>query len=171
MTYVETPPKGAVLYALEVPLEGGDTYWTNMILAYETLPDALKRRIAGREAVHDATYNSAGLLRRGYGEVRDPREAPGARHPLVRVHPETGRSVLYLGRRRNSYVVGLELEESERLLDTLWAHATQPRFVFRQQWRPGDVLIWDNRCTLHRRDGFDPAARRLMHRTQISDSR
>ena len=171
MTYVETPPKGAVLYALEVPPEGGDTYWTNMVLACETLPDALKRRIAGREAVHDATYNSAGIMRKGYGEVRDPREAPGARHPLVRVHPETGRSVLYLGRRRNSYVVGLELEESERLLDALWAHATQPRFVFRQQWRPGDVLIWDNRCTLHRRDAFDPAARRLMHRTQIRDSR
>lgn len=171
MTYVEAPPKGAVLYALEVPPEGGDTYWANMVLAYEMLSEALKRRIAGREAVHDATYNSAGTMRKGYGEVRDPREAPGARHPLVRMHPETGRSVLYLGRRRNSYVAGLDLEESERLLDALWAHATEPRFVFRQQWRPGDVLIWDNRCTLHRRDAFDPAARRLMHRTQIRDSR
>lgn len=171
MTYVETPPKGAILYALEVPPEGGDTYWANMVLAYETLSEVLKRRIAGREAVHDATYNSAGILRKGYGEVRDPREAPGARHPLVRVHPETGRSALYLGRRRNSYVFGLELEESEQLLDALWAHATQPRFVFRQRWSSGDVLIWDNRCTLHRRDAFDPGARRLMHRTQIRDSR
>lgn len=171
MTYVETPPKGAILYALEVPPEGGDTYWANMVLAYETLPEALKRRIAGREAIHDATYNSAGIMRKGYGEVRDPREAPGARHPLVRVHPETGRSALYLGRRRNSYVVGLELAESERLLDELWAHATQSHLTFRQRWRAGDVLIWDNRCTLHRRDAFDPAARRLMHRTQITDSR
>lgn len=171
MTYVETPPMAAVLYALEVPPEGGDTYWANMHLAYDTLPPELKQRIAGREAIHDATYNSAGLLRKGYREVRDPREAPGARHPLVRTHPETGRKCLYLGRRRNSYVVGLEIADSEALLDALWAHATQPRFTFRQQWRAGDVLLWDNRCTLHRRDAFDPAARRLMHRTQIKASK
>lgn len=171
MTYVETPPMAAVLYALEVPPEGGDTYWANMHLAYDTLPPALKQRIAGREAIHDATYNSAGLLRKGYREVRDPREAPGAHHPLVRTHPETGRKCLYLGRRRNSYVVGLEIADSEALLDALWAHATQPRFTFRQQWRAGDVLLWDNRCTLHRRDAFDPAARRLMHRTQIKASK
>jgi len=171
MTYVETPPMAAILYALEVPPEGGDTYWANMYLAYETLPRELKERIAGREAVHDATYNSAGLLRKGYNEVRDPRAAPGARHPLVRTHPETGRQCLYLGRRRNSYVVGLEIADSEALLDALWAHATQPRFTFRQQWRAGDVLLWDNRCTLHRRDAFDPVARRLMHRTQIKASK
>ena len=171
MTYVQTPPKGAVLYALEVPSEGGDTYWANMYLAYEMLPEALKRRIAELVAIHDATYNSAGLLRKGYQALTDPRAAPGARHPLIRVHPETGRECLFLGRRRNAYIVGLDLAQSEALLDTLWAHATQPRFTFRQQWRAGDVLIWDNRCTLHRRDAFDPAARRLMHRTQISDSR
>lgn len=169
MTYVEKPPMAAVLYALEVPPTGGDTYWANMVLAYEALPEDLKQCVEGREANHDATYNSAGLMRKGYEEVRDPRQAPGARHSLVRTHPETGRRSLFLGRRRNSYVVGLELAESERLLDALWAHATQPAFTFRQQWRVGDVLIWDNRCTLHRRDAFDPAARRLMHRTQIKD--
>jgi taurine dioxygenase len=170
MTYVETPPMAAMLYALEVPPSGGDTYWASMVLAYETLPAELKGRIEGRSAVHDATYNSAGMRRTGYRELSDPRQAPGARHPLVRTHPETGRSCLFLGRRRNSYVVGLELAESERLLDALWAHATQPRFTFRQQWRAGDVLVWDNRCTLHRRDAFDPQARRLMHRTQIKDA-
>ena len=109
--------------------------------------------------MHDATYNSAGQKRKG--------SAPGARHPLVSTHPETGRQCLFLGRRRNSSIEGLELAESDQLLDALWAHATQPRFTFRQEWRVGDVVIWDNRCTLHRRDAFDPAARRLLHRTQI----
>jgi taurine dioxygenase len=167
MTYVDNPPMAAILHALELPPSGGDTYWANMYLAYETLPAELKQRIEGRKAVHDATYNSAGIKRKGYEEVADPRAAPGARHELVRKHPETGRKCLFLGRRRNSYVLGMELGESEALLDALWAHATQPQFTFRQQWRVGDVLIWDNRCTLHRRDAFDPGARRLLHRTQI----
>ena len=162
MTYVEKPPKGAMLYALEVPPSGGDTYWASMYLAYETLPGELKARIAGRRAVHDATYNSAGERRKG--------AAPGARHPLVLTHPESGRPALFLGRRRNGCIEGLDPHESEALLDRLWAHATQPRFTFRQQWRVGDVVLWDNRCTLHRRDAFDPAARRLMHRTQIKAS-
>jgi taurine dioxygenase len=167
MTYVEQPPMGAMLYALEVPPSGGDTFWANLYRAYETLPGDLKAAIEGRRAVHDATYNSAGERRKGYAEVADPRQAPGARHSLVRVHPQTGRKCLFLGRRRNSYIEGLALEESEALLDRLWAHATQERFTFRQQWRVGDLVLWDNRCTLHRRDPFDPKARRLMHRTQI----
>lgn len=167
MTYVDEPPMGAILYALEVPSSGGDTFWANMALAYESLPAELKEKIAGRTAIHDATYNSAGDRRKGYEEVTDPRQAPGARHALVRVHPESGQSCLFLGRRRNSYVLGLALEESEALLDALWAHATQTQFTFRQQWRAGDVVMWDNRCTLHRRDPFDASARRLMHRTQL----
>jgi taurine dioxygenase len=167
MTYVECPPRAAVLHALEVPPSGGDSYWSNMYLAYETLPADLKEAIAGRRAVHDATYNSAGLMRKGMKPVTDPREAPGARHPLVVVHPETRRPALFLGRRRNACVVGLELDESERLLDRLWKHATRPEFEFRQVWKAGDVLLWDNRVTLHRRDAFDPDSRRVMHRTQI----
>lgn len=171
MTYSEAPPSAALLYALELPPVGGDTFWANMYLAYETLPDAAKRRIEGLQAIHDATYNSAGIKRKGYDDVTDPRLAPGARHGLVRTHPESGRKCLFLGRRRNSYVVGLELAESEALLDELWAHATQPQFTFRQHWQIGDLMVWDNRCTLHRRDSFDPASRRLMHRTQIKGDR
>ena len=171
MTYTDAPPSAALLYALELPAEGGDTYWANMYQAYETLPAETKKRIEGLKAIHDATYNSAGDKRKGYDDVTDPRRAPGARHGLVRTHPETGRKCLFLGRRRNSYIVGLELDESEALLDALWAHATQPRFAFRQQWKVGDLMIWDNRCTLHRRDSFDPNARRVMHRTQIKGDR
>ena len=171
MTYVDTPPSAALLYALELPAEGGDTYWANMYLAYEALPADMKKRIEGLKAIHDATYNSAGIKRKGYDDVTDPRRAPGAHHGLVRRHPETGRKCLFLGRRRNSYIVGLPLEESEALLDALWAHATQPRFAFCQRWQVGDLMIWDNRCTLHRRDPFDPNARRVMHRTQIKGDR
>jgi len=170
MTYIETPPRAALLHALEVPPTGGDSYWSNMYLAYETLPADLRREIAGRRAVHDATYNSAGMMRKGMKPVTDPREAPGARHPLVTLHPDTRRPALFLGRRRNSWIVGLEVDESERLLDRLWGHATRPEFAFRQSWQAGDLLVWDNRATLHRRDAFDPASRRVMHRTQIRGS-
>jgi taurine dioxygenase len=167
MTYIDNPPKGAMLFSIEIPPHGGDTFWANMYLACEKLPARLRQAIEGKVAVHDATYNSAGMMRKGYKEVTDPREAPGARHALIKRHPETGRECLFLGRRRNSWIVGLPLEESERLLDELWAHATQPEFTFRQVWKVGDLMMWDNRCTMHRRDAFDPNARRLMHRTQI----
>jgi len=167
MTYVERPPRAAALHALELPPSGGDTFWSNQYMAFETLPADLKRAIEGRFAVHDATYNSAGIMRKGYKEVTDPREAPGARHPLVVVHPETKRPALFLGRRRNSYIVGLDLAESEALLDRLWAHATRPELTFKQVWQPHDLILWDNRCTLHRRDSFDASSRRIMHRTQI----
>jgi taurine dioxygenase len=167
MTYVDTPPRAAMLHALEVPPSGGDTFWANMYLAYETLPEPVRQRIATLRAVHDSTYNSAGVMRKGMKEVTDPREAPGARHPLVILHPDTGRPALFLGRRRNAYVVGLSLEESDALLDELWAHATREDFTFKQVWRQDDLVLWDNRCTLHRRDSFDPDTRRVMHRTQI----
>ena len=167
MTYVDAPPRAAALHALEVPPGGGDTYWSNQYLAFATLPDELRAAIDGRMAVHDATYNSAGGMRKGMQPVTDPREAPGSRHPMVIMHPETKRPALFLGRRRNSYIVGLDLAESEALLDRLWAHATQPEFTFRQQWQRDDLILWDNRCTLHRRDSFDATARRIMHRTQI----
>ena len=167
MTYVDAPPRAAMLHALEIPSSGGDTFWSNMYLAYDTLMPQMKDRIAGLRAVHDATYNSAGIMRKGMKEVTDPREAPGARHPLVIRHPDTGRPALFLGRRRNSSIVGMDLEASDELLDELWAHATKPEFTFRQVWKLHDLVLWDNRCTLHRRDSFDPEARRVMHRTQI----
>jgi taurine dioxygenase len=167
MTYIEQPPRAAMLHALEIPPRGGDTYWANMYLAYETLPGALRAAIRGRVAVHDATYNSAGMMRKGMKPVTDPRDAPGARHPLVIAHPVTRRPALLLGRRRNSYIVGLEVGESEELLDELWQHATHPELTFRQVWQQNDLILWDNRCTIHRRDAFDPASRRIMHRTQI----
>jgi taurine dioxygenase len=167
MSYLEIPPKASMLYALEVPPTGGNTYFCGMYHAYESLPDALKRRIAGRMLKHDGTYNSGGYLRQGVAAGDDPMTSPGAWHPLVCTHPETKRRTLYLGRRRNAYVQGLPLAESEMLLDELWAIATREEFAWWNEWQVGDVVLWDNRSTMHRRDPFDPATRRIMHRTQI----
>lgn len=171
MSYRAEPPSASLLYALEIPEEGGDTGFANMYLAWEKLPAALRDRAKGRAIKHDASHDSAGQLRRGFGVPANPGEAPGARHPIIRTHPATGREALFLGRRRNAYVDGLGLEASESLLDALWAFATRPEFTWRHQWAPGDLVVWDNRCTLHRRDAFDADARRLMLRTQVKGSR
>lgn len=168
MTYNERPPKGACLYAVEVPPTGGNTHFASMYLAYETLPASLKEKIVGLKCIHDASRNSAGELRLSFADNTDPRQTVGASHPLVFVHPESGRPCLLLGRRRNAYIVGLELEESEALLDQLWAHATRPELTWTQVWKVGDVIMWDNSCTMHRRDSFDASSRRLMYRTQIA---
>jgi taurine dioxygenase len=171
MSYVPEPPMASALYSLEAPASGGDTGFCNMYLAYETLPAELRRAVEGRLCRHDASRNSAGELRRGFVDAPDPTQVVGAEHPIVRTHPATGRQALFLGRRPNAYIPGLSLAQSEALLDGLWAHCTKPEFAWYQQWRKGDLILWDNRCVMHRRDAFDPAARRVMHRTQIKGDR
>jgi taurine dioxygenase len=167
MSYLKDPPKASMLYALEVPKAGGNTYFCNMYRAYESLPASLQGRIAGLELKHDATYNSGGYVRQGVSAVDDPVTSTGVYHPLVCAHAETGRRVLYLGRRRNAYIGGLPLAESEALLDELWSYASRNEITWHNQWQVGDVVLWDNRCTMHRRDPFDPNSRRILHRTQI----
>lgn len=167
MSYNEKTPIGSLLYSLEVPPEGGDTGFSNMYAAFETLPPELKRAIIGKSCKHDSSRTSVGDLRKGFKDVTDPREAPGTAHPIVRTHPATRRNALFLGRRRNAYIVGLPLAESEDLLNRLWAHASKPEFAWYQRWKVGDLVMWDNRCAMHRRDAFHPESRRLMHRTQI----
>jgi taurine dioxygenase len=143
----------------------------NMYLALETLPADLRHRIEGLQIKHDATHNSGGFLRKGFDFPSDVSRSPGPSHPAVRTHPETGCDALFLGRRPYSYAHGLALTESESLLDRLWAHASRPELAFYHPWSVGDVVIWDNRCTMHRRNAFDNAARRVMHRTQIKGTR
>jgi len=167
MSYLEDPPKASMLYALEVPPAGGNTHFCNMYRAHEDLPARLRSRIAGLSIKHDGTYNSGGYVRQGVTAVDDPVTSPGVYHPLVCRHPETGRQALYLGRRRNAYIAGLPVEESEALLDELWACASRPEIAWGHEWQVGDVVLWDNRCTMHRRDPFDASARRILHRTQI----
>jgi len=167
MSYLDLPPKASMLHALEVPPAGGNTSFCTMYGVYEALPRSLKERIAGLKIKHDGTYNSGGYVRQGVTPTDDPRKSPGAVHPLVCTHPATGRRALYLGRRRNAYLIGLDLAESEALLDELWGFVDRPEFAWEHVWRVGDLVLWDNRCTMHRRDAFDPASRRIMHRTQV----
>jgi len=167
MSYLPDPPKASMLYALEVPPSGGNTSFSNMYAACESLPADLRARVAGLLLKHDGTYNSGGYVRMGVTPTDDPRESPGKPHPVICTHPETGRRMLYLGRRRNAYLMGLDLAESEALLDALWAHAEKASLCWTHHWRVGDLVIWDNRCTMHRRDPFPADSRRVMHRTQI----
>jgi taurine dioxygenase len=171
MSYNDVTPSAAILYGLEVTKTGGETGFMSMYDAYETLPAELKAAIEDKQIKHDASRNSAGELRKGYKEFTDPREAPGAVHPIVIRHPITNRRALFLGRRPAGYIVGLPLEESEALLDRLWAHATQEQNAWHQKWNVGDLLIWDNRCVMHKRTAFDPNERRFMLRTQIKGAK
>ena len=171
-SYIEVPPAGSLLHAIEIPIGGGgNTSFNNQYLAYETLPAELEEAIEGRCQIHDASRNSAGVLRPGVMSPEKPEDVQGPAHPLVRVHPHTGRRALYLGRRRtwpSNYVVGLPNDESEALLDALWAHATKPEFAWEHVWRDGDTVLWDNRCAMHYRTPIDPTRRRVMHRIQIA---
>ena len=167
MSYLPNPPDFSMLYAIEVPAKGGDTSLCGMAAAYDALPKDLRDSIQTKAIKHDGTYNSGGFLRKGLREDNDPMTCEGQPHPIVCAHPRNGRPVLYLGRRKNAYVVGLEREASESLLDSLWEFAALPENFYTHQWRVGDLLLWDNRSTMHRRDPFDSTARRLMQRTQI----
>ena len=167
MSFIPTPPIGSVLYAWEVPRRGGSTSFLNMYRVLETMPDSLRRKIEGRYIKHDATTNSAGYLRAGTENSDDVRTSPGTAHPIIITHPETGRDTLYLGRRHRAYVVDMDVDASEALLGELWSHTNQKEFTWHQEWSVGDLVMWDNRCTMHRRDAFDSKDRRIMHRTQI----
>lgn len=167
MSYVETPPKASLLYSVEIPPAGGNTGFANMYLALETLPSTTRKRIETLTIKHDACHNSAGILRKGMSPVTDVTTSPGPTHPIIRTHPETGRDALFLGRREYSYVNGLSIPDSETLLDELWGHATREEFSWHHVWKLGDLIIWDNRCVMHRRDPFDAHSRRVMFRTQV----
>ena len=164
-SFTETPISASLLHAIEVTEEGGETAFLNMYRAYEEMPPGLAQRINGRYANHSKVHNSAGVRRPEFADVTDPSKAPGVKHPIVRTHPVTGRKCLYLGRRLNSYIFGLSVDESERLLDEIWAHTCQDKYVWQHKWKVGDLLVWDNRCTMHHRNAFSPNARRLMHKS------
>jgi taurine dioxygenase len=167
MSYLELPPDASMLYALEIPPTGGNTYFCGMQAVWRALPTSLKAKLGTRRIKHDGTFNSGGYVRQGVTPTDDPHRAPGAWHPAVCGHPVSGEPALYLGRRRNSYVEDLPRAESDALLDALWQFVDSPEFTYEHHWRVGDLVVWDNRSTMHRRDPFDNALRRVMHRTQI----
>src|SRR5262249_46688120 len=156
-----TPAKATMLYAIETPSEGGDTLFANAYTAYETLPEHVKERLAGRRAFNaydqDTTLRSA-----NYDNAR-----ASAWHPAVRTHPGTGRTPLYVNRLMTREIEGLPREESDALLQLLFDHQEQMRFVYQHVWRVGDILMWDNRCTLHARTDFSAGERRLLRRVTI----
>jgi taurine dioxygenase len=167
MTYIETPPPASLLLGIEIPEQGGDTHFANQYAALEALPDDLRKRIETLTVKHNAAHTSVGKLRPGFEAFDDPREAPGAIHPMIKTHNESGRPALYLGRREWAYIPSLSVTESEVLLDELWAYVALAENTWTQKWLPLDLIIWDNRCVMHRRDGFDQNSRRYMRRCQV----
>jgi taurine dioxygenase len=168
MSYAPKPPDASMLYSLEIPARGGDTWFCSMKAAFAKMPRRLVERIKNLDIKHDGTYDSGGYVRKGLTASEDPRTSPGTPHPIIIQHPVSGEKALYLGRRRNAYIMGLELAESEHLLDEIWSYVDAA--VYKHKWALHDVVLWDNRTTMHRRDAFDPTARRVMHRTQIKGS-
>ncbi len=169
MTYTEEPPRYIALYALEIPATGaGDTSFASMTRAYKTLPSSVRKMISNRQIVHDSAHNSAGELRRGYVEPSDPRHSPGPRRPIIYRESRNQPAALLLGRRPHAYVVGLDPAESDALLEVLWAHATEPSNTWTHSWKPGDLLLWRNLMTIHRREAFPATERRNLLRAQIA---
>jgi taurine dioxygenase len=161
--YIERPAKASMLYAIEVPRAGGNTLFANAYMAYETLPDEVVRRIEGRKAVNAYDYANASVKR----GTRLGEGVPQYSHPVVRTHPATGRKALYVNRLMTIAIEGLPEAESDELLNFLFDHQEQPQFVYEHVWRVGDILMWDNRCTLHARTDFPTTERRLMRRVTI----
>ena len=172
-SFKEKPTAARMLVAKEVPPQelGGNTYFLNTYAAYDALSTDMKKRISGMTIKQGNVIDTAMKLRPGASLNADIRTLPGPSHPIISTHPETGCNMLFLGRRHSAYVNGCSLEESEALLDELWAHATQPRFWYEHRWSVGDVVVWDNRATLHRREAFDPAHRRVLYAAQVEGHR
>ena len=172
-SYVEVPPTGSLLHAYTVPSKeyGGATSFNNQYLAYENLSDELKAAIEGKHCVHDDHRNTSGLLRPTKKKPEKREDITGPSHPLVRVHPVTGKRALYLGRHYewpSSYIPELGDQESEALLAKLWDAATDDTLMWsHEDWQAGDLLMWDNRCTMHARSPVDHSQARVLHRTLI----
>lgn len=167
-SYKPVPCSLTMLYGVAVPPIGGDTQFINMYAAYDGLSADLRQRIAGLRVVH--TYDSSRKgTRVATRTAAETAAMPEVVHPLVRTHPETGRKALYMNPNRMERIIGLERTESDALLDALTAHAIQPAYQYRHAWRQGDILIWDNRCTMHKANADYPAgARREMHRVIVA---
>ncbi len=160
----KVPNKAGVLHAMEIPTVGGDTWFSNMSLAYETLPETTRKRLEGLTALNTFEYGQTNAENKKLNET-----APTAVHPVVRTIPETGRKALYICRLMTDRILELPQAESRALLDELCDHVENPRFVYAHQWQTGDTLIWDNRCTIHARTDFDGSQRRLMKRVTVGD--
>lgn len=163
-SYREFPSQGSMLHAITIPSVGGDTLFANCYAAYDTLPDDVKRRLTGLRARHVYDYN-INPTQRGGPEVAP--DVPTWVHPVVRLHPATGRKALYVSRLMTSRIEGMPDADSDALLGMLFDHVEQSQFIYAHAWKKGDVLMWDNRCALHARTDFNPAETRLMRRITL----
>jgi len=171
-SYMLNPATGAMLYALELPPEGGMTSWVDLCAAYAGLPDRLKHVVEGRRAIFSYAKRLAGY--QGVDRViseEAKRRTPPILHPMAHAHPVTGRKALYLDSTTTIGIEGMDETSGSVLLEEIYEFATRPEFVYRHRWQVGDALLWDNGFTMHRREPFDPSARRLMKRTTIFLSR
>jgi len=164
-TFMARPSALTALHGVIVPPAGGDTQFANMYAAYEALPGETRARLDTLRAVHMMKPDRSDIGRTRTIAPEILAQRPPQTHPLVRTHPETGRKALYVSRNRMDHVVGLDRTEGHRLIDDLVAHATRPEFTYRHVWRRGDLVIWDNRCLMHKANGDYPeGARRFMRR-------
>jgi taurine dioxygenase len=167
--YVETPCAAGMLYGIEIPSYGGETIFANMYLAFDTLPDDLKNAVDGRRAINIFEYSDAA----GYGAsamemfAELPPDSKHCAHPIVCTHPVTGRRALYVNRGMTLCIEGLPRSESDALLKQIFSHQEQLRFQYAHSWRAGDLVLWDNRCTLHARNDFPANERRKLRRVTI----
>jgi taurine dioxygenase len=166
------PPKATALYAVRLPKSGGDTQFVNMYKAYEALPEEMKMRIEGLQARH--VYQSKYSARKlpSLAEARKKIASGSVVHPIVRTHPGTGRKAIYINPIRIEEIVGMPEQQALRLLDELLEHATQEKFQYRRKWQAGDVVIWDNRCLMHKANGDYPVSEvRYLYRVTLKGDR
>ena len=165
--YTPNPAIGTCLYAIDVPSSGGDTLFGNLYTAWERLPADVRTKLDGCKAVHFFDY---GATTRQANASAERDKLPHYAHPVGRVHPESGRTALYVNRLMTDRIEGLPADEGRALLDMLFDQVEKPDFIYTHKWRVGDVLLWDNRCTVHARTDFDPNQRRHMRRFTIQGS-
>jgi taurine dioxygenase len=170
--YAERPLAATFLYAIEIPGHGGNTLFSNQYAAYDALPADVKQRIAGLKGMNVYDYGANATVRKGSLRERAERgDVPCFAHPIVRTHPETGRKALFLNRLMTDYIVGMKPQDSDDLLDYLFRHQEDRRFVYEHVWRIGDLMMWDNRCTLHARTDFPTTERRMLRRVIVEGDR
>jgi taurine dioxygenase len=163
--YTAQPAIGGCLYAIEIPAQGGDTMFGNLCLAWESLPADLKRAVEGRRALQIFDHAAYGSQTRDANQAA--RGLPSWSHPIVATHPATGRKLLYVNRLMTARIEGMDEQESEALLQRLFEHQERQDLLYTHRWRVGDLLLWDNRCTIHARTDFDPSERRHLRRFTV----
>jgi len=165
----ETPCLAMSLYGVEVPSSGGETLFSNAIAAYDSLSSGIKQRLAALTAFNSYLYDSPNMLRRVTAREAN---APHATHPVVRTHPETGQKAIHVSRLSTDYILEMDRDESDALLEELFATLEEDRFIYQHRWQPDDLVLWDNRCVMHARNDYDSVnERRLLRRIAVTGDR